>query len=287
MGPRARGARLQSVDVVVPAAVIRVGGAVEAALERCARSVDRLAAVGAKAEGERHLVAPLAVQVGASGLYDVAARRQLVAAVHAVVGGEVRPAVARAEKAARGAPEARVGKQRAGRGGVPGDEAAGARGARVVIAVVRERGVVQHVQLERTTRERAELDVHEHAAPRRVGRIGLDDPVEPVAVAVDVPVREALRVEQAHALLGRVLLALREGAAVRHDELEVAQRGRAEIGVVDLGQAPVVDRQPGLAAQAGGGAKAVLVRLGPDRLLPWCPGRRAVHRGGGGGENEH
>ena len=180
---------------------------------------------------------------------------------------EVAPAVAGAEVAARRRGEAGRGDQRARGLLVARHERVPHAAAGVVVARVREAGVVERVDLERPPGQRLEPDLDEQRRARRVGRVGLGDPVQALGVRVDLPVAEAARVGDPGRVLGVLALAVGERAAVRDDQLQVARRRRAEVGVVDLGQLAVVQRVPDLAAQAGRRPEPVLVALGPQRRL--------------------
>ena len=69
------------------------------------------------------------------------------------------------------------------------------------------------------------------------------------------PVRE--RLDVARVVVDR--LALEKPLAVADRELEPAERRRAEVGVVDLAQRALPQREPRLAVELLGGAEAVLV----------------------------
>ena len=260
----------------MPALLVAGAGAPEPAGQRTACTAQRGRAVGAEAEREREPLPALAVERQAAGLDHVAVPGRRVVPVHAVVVAQVGPAVAGAEEAARPAAKALRGEQSARGLRVPCHEAAAAGCTGVVIALVREARIVQDVDVELALGERLEAHADHDGVARRVGRVGLDDPVEPVAIGVDLSVAQRLRVEQAHALIGGVLLALAEALAVRDDQLEVAHRRGAQVGVVDLRHPAVVERVPDLARRRVRGPEAVLVGLGPDRLVTRTP------RGGGG-----
>ena len=136
-----------------------------------------------------------AVERGARGLDDVALpARRAVGPVHAVVGAQVGPAVAAAEIAARGAAEARGGEERGGRLLVAGDQRAAHAAAAVVAAVIGQRRVGQHEQLQALAGARDEAHVDDERVALRVGDVGLDDPV--AARRARLAERERARVGQ-------------------------------------------------------------------------------------------
>ena len=204
--------------------------------------------------------------------------------VHPMVVAQVDPAVARVQVARRGAAEGRLGDERAPGGGVLGQQRAVRGGARVVAAVVAERRVDVGVDLVRAPGERLEAHVDQQRVARRVGHVGLDDPVAPRLRGVDLAVGEAVLVDQLDVLVRGVGLAIGERLAVGHDQLQVAQRGRAEVGVVDLGQLAALQRVPDLALRRHRRAEALLVGRRPERLGararrgPWSSARRPPPR---------
>ena len=129
--------------------------------------------------------------------------------------------------------------------GVLGQQRAVRRGARVVAAVVAERRVDVGVDLVRAAGERLEAHVDQQRVARRVGDVGLDDPVAPGLRRVDLAVGEAVLVDQLDVLGGRVGLAIGEGLAVGDDELQVAQRRRAR----GRGSRPRSARRPAACAR--------------------------------------
>ena len=266
---RGLGPALERAEVAVPAAGVAIRGPVEAALERAAGGVARGGGAAAEAEHERHAPALDAVERGAAGLHDVAARRRVVGPVHAEVGAQVGPAVARAEVAARGAPEGRRGDERRRGLRVARDQRGAGAAAGVVVAAVRERRVRERVERQLLAGARRELHVDQQRVARRIGHVGLDDLV--ARRRVDLAVGQRARVGQRDRVARTLALALGERLPVGDDELQVAERRRVEIGVVDLGQHAVVERVPDLALGRLGGAVAVLVGLGPQRLLARRP----------------
>jgi len=90
-------------------------------------------------------------------------------------------------------------------------------------------------------------------------------------------------VDQLDVLVGGVGLAVGERLAVGDDQLQVAQRGRAEVRVVDLGQLAGLQRVPDLALPRHGRAEALLVRRSPERLGARRAGGDRVPRGAGRG----
>jgi uncharacterized membrane protein YgcG len=157
------------------------------------------------------------------------------------------------------------------------------RGARVVAAVVAERRVDVGVDLVGAAGERLEAHVDQQRVARGVGDVGLDDPVAARLRRVDLPVGEAALVGHLDVLGGRVGLAIGEGLAVGDDELQVAQRRRAQVGVVDLGQLAALEGVPELALRRHRRAEALLVRRRPQRLGTRRAGGGGARRGAGGG----
>ena len=138
----------EPAQVGVPARGVAVGGAVEAAVQRRAGGVRGRPRRGAEPERERG--APVPARPGQRQLRDlgdVALGRGGVGPVHAEVLAQVRPAVARAQVAARHARRGGLGLQRRGELRVARDQRAPVRLADVVVPAVRQRRVEQRVEL--------------------------------------------------------------------------------------------------------------------------------------------
>ena len=269
----------------MPARGVALGGAVEAAGQRARRRCSTAAARGG-AEAERERGVPVAALPGQRQLRDLGdvalGRRAGVGPVHPEVVAQVGPAVALCP-CSRSTPASGRARRPSAEASllVAGDQRAPGGLADVVVAGVRQRGVEQRVELVGPPGERLEADVHQHRRAARVGHVGLGDPPAPGAGRVDLAVGEAARVGERGRVRRVLALALGERPAVRHDELEVADAGRAQVGRVDLGQLAVVERQPGLARRARRRAHAVLVALGPGRDRARRAGRVGGARGAG------
>jgi hypothetical protein len=280
----ARRHALERSQVAVPPVGVGAGHPAKAALERRAGRVERGGARVGEAEREPQVPVAAAVERRLRRLHDVAIRRGAVLPVHAVVVAQVDPAVAGVEVAGRGATERGLGDERAAGLGVLGEQRAVGGGPVVVVAVVAERRVDVRVYLVRTAGERLEAHVDEQRVARGVGDVGLDDPVAPGLRRVDLAVGEAALVDELDALGGGVGLAVGERPAVGDDELQVAQGGRAEVRVVDLGQLAALQRVPELALRGRRRAEALLVGRRPERLGArgtGCRGAGRCTRGGG------
>jgi hypothetical protein len=268
----------EAAEVVVPAVRVPLGRRVEARARGTPRRADR--GVARPAESERQRQAPPgahARQRQQDGLDDVPGlRRRAVAPVHPVVVLQARPSVAGAQVAAGNLARRRPDHQRARVAVVEGDERIAGPLAPVVVAVVGQRRVVERVKLVGPSGERLEDDVDEHGGARRVRHVGLGNPPAPGTRPAHLPVRQAAPIHEPH-LVHRVLaLALGERPAVGDGELQITDARGPEVGVVDLGQIAVVEREPHLAGERGGGPEAVLVALRPVRDLTRRARRRPV-----------
>ena len=190
-----------------------------------------------------------------------------------MIGGKVGPAVADAEVTAGGLPEAARGDERVAAPAVGGHQGAALRSAGVVVAGHRKSRVMQNVHVVGVAGERVEPDVHQDGGAHGVGHVGLGDDVLAGLRAVDLPVHQALRIEQLDPVDGGGAFEIGEGAAVADDELGVSGARRVDARVVDLAQLAVAQRVPDLAPRAACGSEAVLVTGNPVTRLSRSTGR--------------
>ena len=164
----------------------------------------------------------------------------------------------------------------------------GAARPAVVVAVVARRRVGQDVQLQRLADQRLEADLGEHRRPRGIGDPGFGE--APVGRLGDLAEGQRVR-DRLHSRgdaggggldVARVVvdrLAIDERLAVRHRELEAAERRRAQVGRVDLAQRGLAQREVRLAGQLMRRAEAVLISRRPGVDGAGCAGCRRLVRG--------
>ena len=228
--------RLQPRQVLLPAARVGARRGREAARQRASRRPQGRARGAAEAERERHPRARARPgEAGLRRLADVARPAHLRRRPEPVGRAQPVPGVAAARVAARAAPQRGAGGEGA-RGAVVARHQRAADGAAAVVGtVVAERRVGEDVEAIRAPGQRTEADVDQHGRPRGVGDEGLLEPPAPAPVGDHLPEGEAAPADAPHARAGAARLA-RDAAPVAHRELEVAQRRRAEVGVVDLAE---------------------------------------------------
>ena len=280
MAARGRRRALERAEVGVPAVGVAGAARVEAASQRARGRVERAAAPcrRSRARASRAGARRRRARCGAV-CTTLPLRRRVVGPVHAEVGAQVGPAVAGAEVAARGAREA--------------GEATSARAAFVVACDERVAGAAAACRRRRrsdsggSAARRAasclpvrdvEAHVDQQRVARRVGDVGLGDPVAPGA-RVDLAVGQRARVGQ----LDRV--ARRSRARARRTCCRRRRRtaGRAAPACRGRGSRPRSARRRRACARpcsscAVRGAEAVLVGLGPQCAS--SPGAPRCGRGG-------
>ena len=146
---------------------------------------------------------------------------------------KARPRIARRSLvSARAAGQGGAGGHGTGGRVVPGHQGAAGAAGMVVVAVVTRRGIGQHVKLQWPPGERAEANPGEDGGPLGVGDPGLGDSPAPRGRGLAEGERAGHGLDaRPHAGVG---LPVGEGAAVGHGQLELAERGSAQVGVVDL-----------------------------------------------------
>ena len=221
-------------------------------------------------------------------LHDVAGPGLAVGVVEGLVALEVGPTVARAEVARRRLVKRRVRDEGAAdrAPGVGRDQRAALRAAVVVHAGVRQRRVVQRVQLVVVSVERLEPDLHVHGIAAGVGDERLDDAVPALPVGVDLaePQAPGVRPRRPVTHVGRLAV----GEAVPgDDQLETAHAGRGEVGIEHLAGSALLEGEPHVAAPGARRTEARLVRLGPGGSVAGTARRHSASRWGGGARLDH
>jgi len=276
------GGRLQPREVGAPAGGLAAVGAREAVAQRAAGDAVGAGATRREAERERQrAAAAAAVEPGRGELDDVAGAAGRVGR-HAGAAEPLqpRPRLAPAGVAAAAVDQRGARAQRQRGAAVPAQQRAVAGDAAVVVAVVGERRVGEQVEAVRAAVERSDPHLHEHGAAAGVGDVALAQ--RPAAARV----ARRLRVGEAGAAAdgaGRDVGLALHAPAGGDRELQLAQRRGAEVGVVDLGQLALAQREPDLARARVRGAEAVLVGGRPDRSETGRSSRLRLLLGGVGG----
>ncbi len=266
---------MRSKDPRRPARAVRSASAVEAAKPEREREARRRIA------GERDL----------GGLQDVAVGCAVVVEVERVVAGEVGPAVARADEAARGPREAARPDQRARHVAVAGEQRdvvpASAPERGVMARGVAQRGIEEREEAVVARREGLERDPEQDRRAHRVGHVGLRQAVAAGARRVDLRVGQRALVREPDRVRRVLALAVGERRAVGHRELERAHVGGVAAREVDLAETAVREGVPDLRAAARGGPEPLLAARRPVGRGARRPGRGGLGAGGGRRDERH
>ncbi len=237
----------------------------------------RRGGVGPEADRQREVAPADAVELRLRRLHDVAGGGRVVLGVDVAV-LEVGARVAGGARVAAGrAPERGRRADRRGHGVVGGHQRRRPREAEVVVAVVARRRVGEHEELQRPAGERVEADAGEDGRAARVGDPGrLEPPAGPAQhLAVGERAGDRLHGSAPH-----------QPPPVGDHELQVAQARRREVGVVDLRQLGLPEREPDRAAELHGAAEALLVGGRPRVPLAGCARGRRLGASGGRPEGQ-
>ncbi len=229
----------KSRQVLAPAAGIRSAHRVEPAAQAGLRGGERGRGRVAEAEGQREVHGPGDTR----RLDDVAAVRALVAPGEPAVDQQVRVAVIDAGEAVGHLREASARHQRGRDIVLARHQRAALRGARVAVAGILQRGMIQHVQ--GIPRRPVECHVDEQRVALGVGGVGLGDGEVAAGIAAGLAEQQGVIVGLLNGVPHVPRLDPRP-VPVAHGEFQGAHVGHVDARVVDLGEDATLEREPHL-----------------------------------------